>query len=254
VKRIKLFLRQNYAYGPILGLFLTFGGIAAGYNGHPYWLTLLVGIGTSLIAAGLVTLLSPTSDEMYQRFLGLGIRELWPSRSDVPHGNWCDWLSRAKKTCTLLGVAHGEWRKDRKFQAALETCLGRGVEVKILFLNPTGELARARAREEQRPTSETIKESIRIIWELRSRLSVQHQRLLKLFVYDSTPSSGTTWIDGFMIVTHYLAGYPNLTSPAFRVDDQGDDSLFGIYKMNLERIQMKDSTVEITEANVARFT
>jgi hypothetical protein len=253
-KRIKLFLRQNYAYGPILGLLLTIVGIVTGYNGHPYWLTLLVGIGTSLIAAGLVTLLSPTSDEMYQQFLALGIRELWPSRREVPPRNWCDWLARASKACTLLGVAHGEWRNDERFHASLERCLGRNVEVKMLFLNPTSDLARSRATEEQRDTPATIRESIRIIWGLRSRLSAEHQRLLRLYVYDSTPSSGTTWIDNFMIVTHYLAGYPNRTSPAFRVEDLGEESLFGVYKMNLERIQDKDSTVEITEANVARFT
>jgi hypothetical protein len=84
VRRIKLFLRQHYGYAPLVGLLLAIAGVEAGYHGHPYWLTFLVGIGTSLIAAGVVTFLSPTSDEMYQMFLALGIRDIWPSRRDVP--------------------------------------------------------------------------------------------------------------------------------------------------------------------------
>jgi hypothetical protein len=258
MRRIKLFFRQNYGYGPLIGLLITIAGVEAGYQGHPYWLTLLVGVGTSLIAAAFVTYLSPSSDETYQQFLALGIRELWPSRRDVPNDNWCAWLAKSSRTCTLLGVAHGEWRKDRKFEDSLKQCLGRGVEVKILFLDPNSALADVRAREEQRDTPGTIRESIRIIWETRTkRLDKDCRSRLRLYVYDSTPSSGATWIDDFMVVTHYLAGYPNRTSPAFRVHDLGEDSLFGVYKMNIERILDKrddGSTVEITEGNVGQYT
>jgi hypothetical protein len=255
IKRFKLFLRQNYGYGPLLGLLLTVAGIVAGYNGHPYWLTLLVGVGTSLIAAAVVTLLSPTSDEMYQEFLALGIRELWPSRRDVPFQNWCDWLSKTRKNCTLLGVAHGEWRKDEKFVPALRQCLGRdGVTVNILFLDPNSPLAEARAAEEQRDTPRTIRDSIKIVWEIRNSLDAASRHRLHLYVYDSTPSSGATRIDDFMIVTHYLAGYPNRTSPAFKIDDLGQDSLFGVFQMNIDRICEKDSTIEITGANIEKYT
>jgi len=253
IRRIHLFLRQHYAYGLLVGLLLTVFGIIAGYNGHPYWLALLVGIGDSVIAAALVTLLSPATDELYQQFLALGIRELWPSRRDVPGDNWCEWLGGASKTCTLLGVVHGEWRNDLRFEPALRKCLGKGVDVKILFLNPNSRLAEIRAGEEQRPTPGMIKDSIKMVWDIRGRFDVDSQQHLHLYAYDSTPSSGATWIDSFMIVTHYLAGYPNRTSPAFRVHDQGGDSLFGIYRLNIERILKKDSTIEITEENVAQY-
>ena len=253
--RIKLFLRRNYGYSPLIGLLLAIGGIAAGYYGHPYWLTLFVGVGTSLIAAGVVTFLSPASDEMYQRFLALGIRDMWPSRRDVPNDNWCRWLRGTSKSCTLLGVAHGEWRNDERFEPALQECLARNaVEVRILFLDPNSNLAKSRANEEQRDTPATIKTSIRIIWnEIRPRLHPELQDRLHLYVYDSTPSSGATWVDDFMIVTHYLAGCPNRTSPAFRVEDLGADSLFGVFKRNIEKITEKPSTVEITEENVATY-
>lgn len=254
MKRLKLFLRENYGYAPLLGLLLAIGGTTAGYYGHPYWLTFLVGIGTSVIAAALVTLLSPASDDVYQAFLQLGIRQIWPSRRDVPSKNWCEWLGRAAKRCTLLGVAHGEWRRDEKFRPELEKCLDKGVEVNILFLDPRSRLAEERAREEQRDTPATIRESIRIIWDIRRTMDPEPARHLHLFVYDSTPSTGATWIDDFMIVTHYLAGFPNRTSPAFKVEDVGPDSLFSVFKMNIERISAKDSTVEIIEENIGQYT
>jgi hypothetical protein len=255
VGRITLFVRRNYGYGPLIGLLSVIGGITAGYHGHPYALTFLVGIGNSLIAGGVAAFLSPVHDEMYQKFLALGIRDIWPSRQEVPNDNWCKWLEGTSKDCTLLGVAHGDWRKDVKFEPALRRCLDRkGVEVHILFLDPNSRLAEARAEEEQRDTPDTIKTSIRIVWnDYRSRLRPEVRSRLHLYVYDSTPSSGATLVDEFMIVTHYLAGYPNKTSPAFRVEDLGPDSLFRVFRTNIERIKEKKSTVEITEDNVARY-
>ncbi len=220
---------------------------------HPYWLVFLVGIGTSLLAAALVTLLSPASDELYQQFVALGIRDIWPSRRDVPSKYWCEWLEKASRTCTLLGVAHGEWRNDVKFGPALVACLQKGAKVNILFLDPNSELAKARAREEQRDTEGTIKESIRIMWGIRNGIDPNTRIRLHLRVYDSNPSSVATLIDDFMIVTHYLAGFPNRTSPAFRVVDLGPESLFGVYKVNIDRVFGKESTIEITEDNIEKF-
>jgi hypothetical protein len=256
VGRIKLFVRRNYGYGPLIGLVSLILGFIAGYRGHPYTLVFFVGIGNSLIAGSIAAFLSPVHDEMYQKFLALGIRDMWPSRRAVPDGHWCKWLDGTSKSCTLLGVAHSEWRKDDKFKPALTRCLDRrGVEVHILFLDPNSRLAEARANEEQRDTPGTIKTSIRIVWnEVRAELRPELRNRLHLYVYDSTPSSGASWFDDFMIVTHYLAGYPNRTSPAFRVQDLGPDSLFDVFKMNIERIKEKPSTVEITEENLARYT
>ncbi len=57
-----------------------------------------------------------------------------------------------------------------------------------------------------------------------------------------------------MIVTHYLAGYTNRTSPAFKVDDLGQDSFFGVFQTNIDKIRKKDSTIEITGGNVETYT
>jgi hypothetical protein len=255
VGRIKLFVRRNYGYGPLIGLVSLICGFTAGYHGHPYTLIFFVGIGNSLIAGSIAAFLSPVHDEMYQKFLALGIRDIWSSRKAVPDGHWCKWLEGTSKCCTLLGVAHGDWRRDDKFEPALRRCLDRkDVEVHILFLDPNSNLAKVRADEEQRDTAAIIRTSIKIVWsEVRFRLRPELKERLHLYVYDSTPSSGASWFDDFMIVTHYLAGYPNKTSPAFRVEDLGPDSLFDVFKVNIEKIREKHSTVEITEENVAKY-
>lgn len=253
--RIKQFLRRNYGYGPLIGLLSVIGGFTAGYHGHPYLLVFFVGIGNSLIAGSVAAFLSPVHDQMYQKFLALGIRDMWPSRRDVPPDNWCKWLAETCHSCTLLGVAHGEWRKDEKFEPALRNCLDKKhVEVRILFLDPNSKLAEARAKEEQRDTPDTIRMSIKIMWnDIRSHLRSELQERLRLYVYDSTPSSGATWVDDFMIVTHYLAGFPNRTSPAFKVENLRTECLFEVFKGNIEKIMQQASTVEITEENIAKY-
>src|SRR5207244_3053631 len=91
--------------------------------------------------------------------------------------------------------------------------------VKILFLNPNQLAVVLRAREEargkhSRTTQDVIKESIRRVWEIRESLKPGVKEHLRLYVYDATPSCGLTWVDDQMIVTHYLAGSVDLTSPA----------------------------------------
>src|SRR5207253_8409706 len=96
------------------------------------------------------------------------------------------------------------------------------VEMTILFLDPKGNAVITLEKEDgRRNTAETIRSSIRVVWkEIRSELDGESeaQGLLKLYVYDATPSSGVTWVDdSFMVVTHYLAGFANVTSPALIV-------------------------------------
>lgn len=63
-----------------------------------------------------------------------------------------------------------------------------------------------------------------------------------------------TWIDDWMLVTHYLAGFNNLTSPALRVESiPKPRSPYAVYAKNVERIREKFST-EITDENVGKFT
>src|SRR5204862_5923749 len=107
LKRIRRFLRQNYGYGPLIGLLLAIGGVSAGYNGYPYWSTFLIGVGTPVIAAGLVTLLSPSADEIYQQFLALGIRGSGHRGVTFHHVIGVSGLGKLQNNALFLGVAHG---------------------------------------------------------------------------------------------------------------------------------------------------
>jgi hypothetical protein len=207
--------------------------------------TILISVGTSLIAAAVVTYLSPVSREVYQKFVGLGIDDVYPSRADIPERNWCAWIRRAKRRCFLLGIANNNWCGDRDFESSVLKAVRSGVEMKILFLDPNGNAVITREKEDgRRKTADTIRSSIRVVWEqIRSKLDGESgaQGLLRLYVYDATPSSGVTWIDdSFMVVTHYLAGFANVTSPALIVKpvETGPDAsdLYRTYEENAERL------------------
>jgi len=247
----------------VIGLFLAAVG-AVGWR--LCWFdgilgSLLIGIGSSAVAAALVAYFSPLNEEIYEKFLSLGIQDVYSSRSRVPNARWVEWLSQATRNCTLLGIAHGNWCRDPDFPSALENRLRNKVQVKIFFLDPTSPVAEARAREDKpRDTIRTIRESIKFVWDLRNRIGETEPDLigrLRLYVYDATPSSGVTWIDEFMLVTHYLGAFANLTSPAFLIQpvrvDSGSRDLFSVYAENVRNIEEQRST-EITEGNVEEYT
>jgi hypothetical protein len=216
----------------------------------PYRAAVLSGIGGSLTAAALVSGFSSVDDESFAEFRALGIRKSYFHRTRIEEGKWCKWLREAKKQCTLLGIAHHKWCADGGFPNALRESLNRGVEVKFLFLDPASEAAKLRAREDVRAARNTIQEiqdSIRFIWNLREQLAPEAKQHLRLYVYNATPSSGTQWFDDFMVVTHYLAGFPNVTSPALVVErvetEPGEQSLYEIYEENLKKVEQSFSKI-----------
>jgi len=257
--RVTLFFRKSSsALISALGFALVIAGISlAQCRDYATLAAVLTGIGGSLLAAAIVFFLSPANDEFYQKFLALGITDAFPSRNAIEYGFWVQWLRRAQSNCTLFGIAHGEWCRDREFPDALADRLRHNVGVKMFFLNPNKPVAETRAKEDAvRKMKETIQNSIRFMWKLRSGLEEAPQRRLKLYVYDATPTCGATWIDSSMLVAHYLAGFPNLTSPALIVDwvssGAGTPDLYSVYKENIEKIE-KDFSTEITDTNVNEF-
>jgi hypothetical protein len=205
-----------------------------------------------------VTFLSPSNQDVYQKFLKLGIKNIYPSRDDFPARDWVKWMRRAKDHCTLLGVAHQGWRRDPEFFDALTDRLEHEVQIKIFFLDPNSKLAEIREKEEKRETRQEIRTSIRVLWEFRQTLGEDLRDRLTLYVYDSTPSSGTTWVDGSMLIAHYLAGFENLTSPALLVKPVDDyaamSDLYSIYAQNVRNVEKKESTHKIEDGNVGEYT
>lgn len=221
---------------------------------HIYTSGFLLSVGSSIVAAAVVAYLSPVNEEAYQKFLSLGIEDVYTSRSDVENRQWVKWLQQAKRRCVLLGIAHGNWRRDADFAGALLERLAHNVEVKIFLLNPNGQAAALRAKEDTgRDTKLEIQISIRILWQLRESFPPEARPRLKLYVYEATPSLGVTWIDDFMIATHYLAGSMNVTSPALLMEpgqlSRKRQDLYGIYANNVESIENHFSTL-ITAENI----
>jgi Domain of unknown function (DUF5919) len=235
-------------------------GIAFGLcsNNHPHIYTISISIGTSLIAAALVTLLSPVSREVYQRFVRLGIQDVYPSRDEIPKKRWILWLRGARHRCVILGIANNNWCRDGDFESALFDRLRSKVEVEVFFLNPLSIEVTTRAKEDEgRDTEETIRKSIEMLWRCKQKLASDSrvQERLKLYVYSATPSSGMTWVDSIMIVTHYLAGFANVTSPALIVkpvqNEPGQRDLYSTYAENLERVRGRATL--LSDANVGQF-
>ncbi len=199
----------------ILGLVVTIAGAWAWGKG---WLgpirgSLTIGVGASILAAAIVAYLSPANEAGYRKFISFGIVDIWSSRHAIK--DWVDWMETAHETCVLFGIAHGGWCQDARFAPALKERLSHGVSFRILFLDPNCKAAEIRSREEKsRNTQSKIRESIQKMWKIREELTAAQKGQLRIFVYDATASCGLTWVDQQMLVTHYLAGLPDETSPA----------------------------------------
>lgn len=189
----------------------------------------------------------------------MSIDYVWPSRRVIEETYWVDQLHAAREKCILLGIAHGGWCKDKRFTPTLEERINHGLLFKMYFLDPNSKAAELRAEEEKRQrnsrdTKNEIMLSIAKMRDFRQKLDPALRDRLLLYVYTATPSCGLMWIDQTMLVTHYLAGLPDETSPALRLTppESGiEGSLYSTYAKNLEEID-KTSTI-IAEQNAHEF-
>lgn len=256
--RGRFFLSPSQAYWhpvAVLGFFLLAIALATWKSWQP-WSTILAGIGGSVLATVIVTFAGPAGDPVYQAFVKLGVTEFFPSRDKVPKERWVAELKAARHHCVLLGQAHGEWCLDDGFRPALTERLRAGVAVEMFFLDPTCLAAKVRHEEDTqkiRPLLPRIRATINEVWGIREDLDPEAKNRLKIWVYGATPSLGLTWVDSRMLVTHYLAGSTNRTSPALLAERRpGSDTLYAVYEDNVNKIR-KLST-EVTHENLAGYT
>jgi Domain of unknown function (DUF5919) len=241
---------QRIALG--LGLILSVLGTLALHGGMVIRGSISVGIGSSILAAVIVAYLSPASESGYRKFVSFGIVDMWSSRKAL--SDWVQWMETASEHCVLFGIAHGGWCDDGRFESALKERVRRGVSFRILFLDPNSEAANIRAQEEKRDTRKKIRESIEKMWKIRESISPGQKEQVRIFVYDATASCGLTWIDQQMLVTHYLAGLPDETSPALLLIRPAvgmERSLYDVYADNLEKLNQRSRLVD--EENLREF-
>jgi len=259
VRRCQFFFSQTYwVLVSCLGIVLELVAVifALQTPPSPLWAGVLGGIGSSILATVIVSFGGPSGNRTYQTFIRLGIEDFYPSRNDVPNETWVDSLRQARAQCILLGQAHGEWCDDPGFEDAVIERLASGVVIEVFFLDPTGKGIATRTKEDSRGTRNLegrIRRSIKFMWDIRQKLQDPSKSRLKLYVYDATPSVGVTWIDSSMLVTHYLPGSVNLTSPALRIEPrQGTKSVYSVYQSNINTLRAEFSAL-LTDSNIGSF-
>src|SRR5580700_6160139 len=246
--KLKVFLRQySLAIIGSVGLVLVLVGLlfAIWPNPHPNIATVLISVGASLIAASVTTFLSPVTEEVYQRFLKMGVTEVHASRRDIDPHRWCEWLGVANEKAILIGIAQHEWSRDTEFDPTVMDRVRHNVKVQVYFLDPHCQIAVKRSEEDTgRDLINTIKKSIEVMWKIRNRLEEGVRDNFKLYVYSATPV-GTTWVDNLIVASHYLSAFQNLTSPALILRPVSPKDMYNVYAANARAIA--GHATELTE-------
>jgi len=208
----------RFQLGLLLGLSLLGGGVALDSDSRLG--VILISLGTGVIASTLVAAIALEREDFAESVLELGIQEVFSDRARAfDNAFWRSLIETAKHRFAVLGVAnHGYLRTPairQETETAILAALARGVEVRILWLNPESELATFREEsEEQRGTRDDTVASIEFFWRIRERAKPPDQReRLMLAEHEAMPTCGITWSDDLIIVTHYLAKELNLESP-----------------------------------------
>ena len=236
------------------GIVLTLIGLLCAIwpRPHAYTATVLISIGGSLVAAATTTFLSPVTEEVYQRFLSMGVQEVYASRSHIENHRWCgEWLAGAHEKCIMIGIAHNEWVRDDDFEMTVLDRARHNVKIQCYFLDPRSQEAGSRAAEDTvRPLINTIKKSIEVMWGIRNQLEPQMRENFRLYVYAATPV-GTTWADNTIVASHYLPAFPNLTSPALVLRPVSSKDMYTVYARNARAIA--ERAIELKEENIKAY-
>jgi hypothetical protein len=254
VTKFKIFLRQHsLAIVFSIGIIFVLVGLlfAIWPKPHPNIATVLISVGASLIAASMTTILSPVTEEVYQRFLKMGVTEVYASRKDIDPHRWCELLASASEKSMLVGIAHHEWARDTEFEPTIMDRVRHKVKIEIYFLDPNCEIAAKRSEEDTgRDLVNTIKKSIEVMWKIRNKLEGGVRENFKLYVYSATPV-GTTWVDNVIVASHYLAAFQNLTSPALTLRPVSPKDMYSVYAANARAIA--EHATELTDEIIHQY-
>lgn len=174
---------------------------------------------TSALASIAVAAVALEREAFTQEVLALGIQDIFADR--YAHFNDADWkalVDDAHSHYRVLGVANHGYRRHEQAEADTKTSIVRAVEdrqvsVEILWLNPEIPFVNAREAEEDRKTRIDTINSIAFFWKIKESLTAGCRERLVLKEHSTLPTCGIHWSDSNVIVTHYLAGKPNLQSP-----------------------------------------
>lgn len=213
---------------------------------------LLFGISGSLFAVCFASLILLPREEWQEHFIKMGITEVWENRKGRSETSqqvipWFELVERAKRKCLLLGISLSGYVDDEnaldEFERIIQKSI-KSVKFNILFLDPDCQCAKLRNIEERKFGEHTIERIMTAIcnyWELREKLSEKYRENFMLYIYQSTPTFSVTWLDNYMIVTHYLPKTPDTNCPALGVHaariGKGETGLYDVYQRNVELIK-----------------
>lgn len=217
------------------------------------------GISSSLFSAWVVKTIFEPEMKLLNSLENSGLSGVWVTRGEFDDTQWCETIRNTKRRCLIFGMASGNYRRDDKTENVIRECLSkRNTTLDIYFLDPTWtDMIQFRAQEENRALTDEIKRTIVFFHSIRSQLVLEQQNRFKIKVYRATPTVSITQSDNYMIVTHYLAGYPNSEAPIYILTDSGQrfgkETLFHYHEKNIEKIKDRPTTKEINNGNIHEY-
>ena len=227
--------------------------------------TIIVGVGGSLIATAIAAMFLAGRERTLARISDAGLVYIWSNRRGrAPKGqeaiNWIDEIYKAKTFCILLGTSlSGYSVHDRaSFQRVVMALVG-SVIFRLLLLDPDSPAADIREDEEERLGEHTklrIWTSIEALLDLRAEIPLDKRAKFELYVYRDIPTFALSWVDGYMIVTHYLPGIKNANSPAYALWDlhpfkEKEGQLYHMFEENMGEIMKRAKA--INDANEREY-
>ncbi len=204
-----------YALVAAIGLFLmALGG------------TLLIAIGTSLIATGIAgwtlfayVLLTDRLNKRFEILSDFGLLAIFKERSLGIRDVYESRLDQAEEHIDLLGFGQRAFRQD--FAERFPMWLGRGVHIRILLLDPSfpknsWSVADQRDREEQNDEGE-IKRDVKSFLEKTQALRERHEKF-EVKLYRCLPTVNVLRIDDELFWGPYLLKKPSRSAPTLLVE------------------------------------
>lgn len=223
IDRVVAFVQRYVVFvGGLLGALVLGVGVAVEPTSNSG--TVLVGLGGSILAAFVLTLISLARDDLLDALFRQGVVETFPSRvARCKEEYWRSLLEGVRREYRVMGVANhgyiGSVHKEDGYKQRFRAAVERDVTVEFIWLSPTTELAMTREGEEGRATRADTVKSIRFFWNLREQLPTEEQQRLILKEHEHIPSCGLTIADDKLTVTHYVVGQDNLDSPGWILTD-----------------------------------
>lgn len=134
-------------------------------------------------------------------------------------------------------------RSYHDFRKFIEDLLKKGVNFKLLFLNPESDIAQIYASDRKEPKlPEKILESIESFKNLRDEFKqAGYPGCFELFIYSHFPYYYALMIDpeedeGKVSVSNYLYGLKRADNPVFEIRKSSNPILFETYRQSMEKL------------------